>query len=107
MDAAEDADEGWRFEDVALVCIYSLPDDPLLKISSHTLASSNFSAEFVVVRVKSIKSVVGMIPHRLTRPSGAVEDRFFLMEKPGLDISQLGIPYSVYQEEEEQDLDTE
>jgi len=29
------------------------------------------------------------------------------MEKPGLDISQLGIPYSMYQEEEEQDLDTE
>jgi len=77
MDTAEDADEGWRFEDVALVRIYSLPDDLFLKISSHTLASSNFSTEFVVVRVKSIKSVVGMIPHRLTHPSGAVEDCFF------------------------------
>ena len=106
MDAAEDVDEGWQFEDVALIRLYSLPDDSLLKTSSHTLASSKFSAEFVVVHVKSIKSVVGMIPHHLTCPSGAVEGRFFLMEKPGLDISQLGITYSVYQEEE-QDGDIE
>ena len=90
-----------------LICIYSLLDDLLLKFSSHTLTSSNFSAEFVVMCVKSIKSVVGMIPHCLTHPAGAVEDCFFFMEKPGLDISQLGIPYSMYQEEEEQDLDTE
>ena len=72
-----------------------------------TLVSSTFLDEFVVAQIKSIKSIVGMIQHHLTRPSGAVEDRFFLMEKPGLDISQLGIPYSVYQEEEEQHRETE
>ena len=72
-----------------------------------TLVSSTFLDEFVVAQIKSIKSVVGMIRHRLTRLSGAVEDCFFLMEKPGLDISQLGIPYSVYQEEEEQHGETE
>ena len=102
-----DADEACYFEDVALVRLYSLPDQSLSKLSSHTLVSSTFLDEFVVTQIKSIKSIVGMIQHHLTRPSGAVEDRFFLMEKPGLDISQLGIPYSVYQEEEEQDGETE
>jgi len=42
-----------------------------------------------------------MIPHCLKCPSGITEDRFLLMEKPGLDVSQLGILYSVYQDEED------
>lgn len=76
--------------------------EALLKISSHTLISSKLLDELVVVHVKSLKSVVGMIPHRLRHPS---EDRFFLMEKPGLDILQLGIPYSVYQDDDDLDPD--
>ena len=104
MDAREDVDEeAWRFEDVAVIRTYSLPDDSLLDLSSHTLVSSTFSDELAVVRIKSIKSVVGIIPHRLKRPSGIVEDRFFVMEKPGLDILQVGIQYSVYQDEDDRD----
>jgi len=39
-----------------------------------------------------------MIPRVLTLPNG-VEARFFcMMEKPGVDISDLGVPYSVYSE---------
>lgn len=39
-----------------------------------------------------------MIPRTLTLPNG-VEARFFcMMEKPGVDISDLGVPYSVYSE---------
>ncbi|KIM53768.1 hypothetical protein SCLCIDRAFT_31639 [Scleroderma citrinum Foug A] len=102
-----DADEAWKFEDVALICLYSLPDESLLKMSSHTLVSSSFSGEFVVIHIKSIRSVVGMISHHLKCPSGITEDCFFLMEKLGLDISQLGIPYSVYQEEEDHDAEVE
>ncbi|KIK16631.1 hypothetical protein PISMIDRAFT_15704 [Pisolithus microcarpus 441] len=107
MDVTEGADEVWRFEDIALIRLYSLPDESLLKMSSHTLVSSKLADEFAVVHVKLIKSVVGMIPHRVRLPSGITEDRFFLMEKPGLDISQIGIPYSVYQEEDDQDADIE
>ena len=104
MDAREDVDEeAWRFEDVAVIRTYLLPDDSLLKSSSHTLISSTFSDELVVVRIKSIKSVVRIIPHRLKHPSGIIEDRFFVMEKPGLDISQVGIQYSVYQDEDDRD----
>ncbi|KIK29823.1 hypothetical protein PISMIDRAFT_88326 [Pisolithus microcarpus 441] len=97
----EGADEAWRFEDISLIRLYSPPDETLLKMSSHTLVSSKLSDEFIVTDVKSIKSVVGMIPHRLKHPSGVIEDCFFLLEKPGLDISQLGIPYSVYQDDDQ------
>ncbi|KIN96965.1 hypothetical protein M404DRAFT_32804 [Pisolithus tinctorius Marx 270] len=90
-----------KFEDVAIVRLYSLPDEVLLQKSSHTLASSKLLNELVIVRIKSIKSVVAMIPHRLKQPSGIVEDRFFLMEKLGLDVSQVGVPYSVYQDDED------
>ena len=108
MHAAEEEDEEvWRFEDVALICLYSLPDEALLKDSSHMFVSSKLSGEFVVVCIKSIKSVIGMIPHCLKHPSGTTEDRFFLLEKPGLDVSQLGISYNVYQDEDDQDADIE
>ena len=56
-----DADKVCYFEDVALVCLYSLLDQSLSKLSSHTLVSSTFLDEFVVAQIKSIKSVVGMI----------------------------------------------
>lgn len=104
MDAAEgDAEEAWQFEDVALIRFYSLPDETLLKQSSHTFMSSKLSGEFVVMCIKSIKSMVGMIPHGLKHWSGIIEDHFFLLEKPGLDVSQLGISYSMYQDKEDQD----
>ncbi|KIK15156.1 hypothetical protein PISMIDRAFT_16721 [Pisolithus microcarpus 441] len=106
MDAMteEGADEAWWFEDIALIHLYSLPDEALLKISSHMFVLSKLLGEFVVMHVKSIKSMVGMIPHCLQHPS---EDRFFLMEKPGLDISQIGLPYSVYQDNNDLDADIE
>ena len=46
-----------------------------------------------------------MVPRWFALPSGLrVEGNFFCMvEKPGLDISDLGVPYSVYSAEEEVD----
>lgn len=46
-----------------------------------------------MVDVKQIQSVVAMIPHKPMLPSGVMEeeDRFFMLEKPGLDISNVGI----------------
>ncbi|KIK25335.1 hypothetical protein PISMIDRAFT_9691 [Pisolithus microcarpus 441] len=102
----EDAEEA-RFRDIAILRLYTLPDERLLHLSSNTLVISKSSNQFVVTHVKSIKSVVGMVPHSLRHPSGTIEDCFFLMEKPGLDISQLGIPYSVYQDEVDQDANIE
>ncbi|KAI6018520.1 hypothetical protein BKA83DRAFT_4058099, partial [Pisolithus microcarpus] len=91
----------WR--NIALIHLHCPPDRLLLKKSSHTLVSSKLVDEFAVMHVKLIKSVVGMILHHLQLPSSITEDHFFLLEKLGLDISQLGIPYSVYQEDDDQD----
>lgn len=44
-----------------------------------------------------------MVPHTPTLPSGTTEDQFFMLEKPGLDISKLTMSI----EEEEEDLKVE
>jgi hypothetical protein len=44
----------------------------------------------VVVDAKCIVATVAMIPHRPIIPGEAVEDRFWLTEKPGLDVAVMG-----------------
>jgi len=51
-----------------------------------------------VIDVKSIRSVVAMIPH-LPFP-GNMEERYFVVEKPGLDVACLGGSVEVFPEEE-------
>ncbi|KAG1768973.1 hypothetical protein EDD22DRAFT_771576 [Suillus occidentalis] len=89
VEADIDDDRNWRFADVAIICLYSLPDEDLLQISSQTVVSCSRLADICVVDVKQILSVVAMIPHTPRLPSGVTEARFFMMEKPGLDISPL------------------
>lgn len=82
-------DDGiYRFVTVAIVSVYSRPDPELLQRSTQTVWSCKHEADqaLQLVSVKSIQSVVAMIPHRPKLPSGVVEDRFFLLEKPGLGL---------------------
>lgn len=84
----------WVWNDVAVVSMFSLPDQELLDLSCHTVSSCRHDEDDVrVIDLKSILSVVGMVPHRPTLPSGVTEDRFFMVEKPGLDIATFGVPY--------------
>ena len=54
--------------------------------------------------MKDIRSVVSMIPKELALPGSAQNEVYFCMvEKPGLDISDLGVPYSVYTADEDED----
>ncbi|KAG1894229.1 uncharacterized protein F5891DRAFT_961902 [Suillus fuscotomentosus] len=96
--------EDWQFVNVALIQLYSAPDDSLLKLLSQTVASCTRLDEFCILDVKKILSVVAMVPHTPTLPSGVTEPHFFMMERPGLDISNLGVPYSGYLDAED-DLD--
>ncbi|KAG1853989.1 hypothetical protein F4604DRAFT_1591365 [Suillus subluteus] len=96
--------EDWQFVNVALIQLYSTPDESLLKLSSQTVPSCTRVDEFCVLDVKKILSVVAMVLHTPTLPSGATEPRFFMMERPGFDISNLGVPYSGYLDAED-DLD--
>ncbi|KAG1793748.1 hypothetical protein EV424DRAFT_1335832, partial [Suillus variegatus] len=73
---------------VAIVQLYSPPDYVLLQLFFQT--------------VKYI-SVIAMVPHTPTLPSGTTEDQFFMLEKPGLDISKLTMSI----EEKEEDLKVE
>ena len=72
-----------------------MPDKDLLSLSSHAVPSSTLLGEFQVIDIKTIKSIVAIVPHRPTLPSGVMEDRFFMVEKPGLDVSNSGIPCSL------------
>ncbi|KAG1823917.1 uncharacterized protein BJ212DRAFT_1296433 [Suillus subaureus] len=79
VEAGIDNDDNqiWVWKDVTVISMFSLPDNDLLELSCHT----------------SILGVVGMVPHKPTLSSGVTEDRYFMIEKPGLDIVTFGVPY--------------
>ena len=90
---------------VAIIKTYSEPDQDILSQSSQVVASCKLLEEIVVVNVKRILSVIAMIPHTPTLSSGISEECFFTVEKPGLDLSDLGVPYPSYEEYEVDDND--
>ncbi|KAG1829323.1 hypothetical protein EV424DRAFT_1344295 [Suillus variegatus] len=104
-DANEDSDneDNWHFLDIAVIQMYSLPDEALLQLSSQTVASCTHSEQVLAIDVKDIVSVIAMVPHKPTLPSGLTEERFFMIEKPGLDVSDLGVRYSAYHDEDDED----
>jgi hypothetical protein len=70
------------------VSTYSAPHRQLFEISYGTLWSCTFGGDnsLIVIDVKSIEAVVAMVPHQ---PFPDSPGRFFLVEKPGLDIAFL------------------
>ncbi|KAG1747507.1 hypothetical protein EDD22DRAFT_958220 [Suillus occidentalis] len=104
-DANEDGDneDNWRFLDVAVIQAYSLPDKALLQLSSQMVTSCTRSEQVLAIDVKDIVSVIAMIPHKPKLPSGLTEDRFFMVEKPCLDVSDLGVRYSAYHDKDNED----
>lgn len=75
---------------VAMLSVYGAPSQSLLDASEATLLSCRHGGDqgVRVVDVKDIKSVVAMIPHKVMVPgSDVMQDRFYLGEKPGLDVA--------------------
>jgi hypothetical protein len=73
-----------------LVLIWSEPDMGMLRASFNTVYSCVYmdQADLHVIDAKTISSVVAMVP---MKPSeGSWSSRFFLLEKPGLEITYLG-----------------
>lgn len=85
---------------LALVSLYSLPHEELSEYSHHTLLSCVYEGDacLQVVDIKSIMSVVAMVPHNPF--PGDPLDRYFVVEKPGLDVARLGGVVEVVPEEE-------
>jgi len=77
---------------LALVSLYGPPDPHLLQTSSYMLWSCRSQGDtgLAVVDVKAIISVVAMIPHKPHILDRLPEDRYFVVEKPGLDIADMG-----------------
>jgi len=76
---------------VALVSVYSRPDTDLLDLSSNTLCSCEYQGDkdLQFIDVKTIQAVVAMVPHKpVIGPQEPVE-HYFLVEKPGFDVSQM------------------
>lgn len=78
------------YQTVALVLLYSPPSLELFEESHHTLISCTLLGDvgLKVILVQSIISVVAMVPHS---PFGEEDSqRYFVVEKPGLDVANLG-----------------
>ena len=89
-------DSAWKFLNLAILKTYSEPDRRLLELSFQVVAASKLLDNIIVTNVKNIWSIVAMIPKKLTLPGSEQENEYFCMvEKPGLDISVLGVPYSI------------
>jgi hypothetical protein len=75
---------------LALVSLYSLPHKELLEYSHHTLLSCVYEGDayLQVIDIKAIMSVVAMVPHHPFSEDPL--DRYFVVEKPGLDVACLG-----------------
>ncbi|KIK74783.1 hypothetical protein PAXRUDRAFT_174624, partial [Paxillus rubicundulus Ve08.2h10] len=92
----------WHFHNVAILKLYSELNTELLHLSSQVLAASTLLNKVVISDVKAIQSIVAMIPKKLILPASEVEqDCFCMMERPGLNISDLGVPYSIYSEDDD------
>ena len=76
---------------LAVVSMYSEPHPDLLSTSHGTFVSCQYFGDdaLVVIKVSCIESVVAMIPHSPPHSLGS-GSHFFLVERPGLDVANLG-----------------
>lgn len=91
------------FLDVAVIQVYLLPDEALLQLSSQMVASWIRSEQVLAIDVEDIVSVVTMVLHKPTLPLGLTKECLFMIEKPGLDVSDLGVCYSAYHDKDNED----
>ena len=77
---------------LAVVSLYGPPDKWLLEASHDTLWSCENQGDdgLVVIEVREINSVVAMVPHRPRINGKDAQDRYFVVEKIGLDIANMG-----------------
>jgi hypothetical protein len=83
-----------------MISVYSAPHQDLLQLSYNTLWSCTHHGDnsLIVIDVKSILAVIAMVPHQpfLQDPI----KRYFLVEKPGLDVATLAGHIEVVPDEE-------
>jgi len=76
---------------VVLISLFSQSDPTLLHISVNTLWSCEYQGDLALafIDVKHIQAVVAMVPHAPAIEGQEAHQQFFLVEKPGLDVTVL------------------
>ncbi|KIK26898.1 hypothetical protein PISMIDRAFT_94086 [Pisolithus microcarpus 441] len=100
---AQECQQRFNFVDIAVVRMYSLPDRHLLCLSSQVMAAFSLLEDIKVIRVKCIEGVIAMIPRRIQTNSGSETTMYCMMERPGYNVSNLGIVYRVYENDDDGD----
>ena len=74
---------------LALISLFSKPDESLLSLSMKTLWSCKYQGDDVLqfINIKTIQAVVAMIPHMVEIPGFSLSEHFFLVEKLGLNVT--------------------
>ncbi|TFY51304.1 hypothetical protein EVG20_g11063 [Dentipellis fragilis] len=82
--------DGGQEKNLAMVSLFGSPDPNLLELSSQAVWSCTYGGEqnMLVIDIKSIQSVVAMVPHT-SDPTWV--DRYFVVEKMGLEIAYSSI----------------
>ncbi|KIO04826.1 hypothetical protein M404DRAFT_142467 [Pisolithus tinctorius Marx 270] len=91
--AARDNERHFKFIDVAVIQMYSRLDARLLELSSQVLAASTKLEEIKVIPVKNITGVIAMIPRHIRMDFDNEQLCHCMMERPGYNISKLGMSY--------------
>jgi hypothetical protein len=88
---------------LALVSLYSRPDEDLFRQSNWTVWSvtEGGPSSLQVIDAKSILSVVSVIPHNHHVNADHSDKRFFVWEQMGLDMALLSRPGDVGGEDDE------
>ncbi|KAI6002449.1 hypothetical protein F5J12DRAFT_894214 [Pisolithus orientalis] len=87
-----DAPDKLEYDNIALITLYSNPHPHLFKQSYRVVTSCTKQGEpsLQVILVSSIQSVVAMVLHHPII-QGMVKERYFLVEKMGVDIAHLRV----------------
>lgn len=89
---------------LALISIYNPPDRDLLLQSHNTLWSvkCDGNEKIQVVDVEMIQSVVALVPHSEGLLGQEWKNRFFVVEKPGLEVACMG---NILEQLDDEELD--
>lgn len=79
--------EDLQFANVALVRLFSRPNEVSLHASYSALASCQSIDQTIAINVYDIISVIAMVPCTRWLEEGELEEDFFIVEKPGLSVS--------------------
>ena len=79
--------EDLQFANAALIRLFSCPNEVSLRASYSALTSCQAIDRTIAINVYDIISVIAMVPRTCRLEEGELEEDFFIVEKPGLSVS--------------------